>query len=234
MYDNIFNAQFPARFRKNNTRGDRFISKLTRLNNDIRAPQLRVIDQDGNQLGILSRLEALRLAEEQELDLVEISPDANPPVAKIVDWGKFNYQRTKQAQKNKKTAKTLEMKQMRFGLKISEHDLGVKMKKVDGFLDAGHKVKITAFFRGRELAHKDLGFKLAEKVINDFGDQVVVDQQPQLAGKQLSFVVRPSNSRLKQVQKDAAAKEASAKNSSGETAVAAEAVPADASSRFSV
>lgn len=121
---------------------------------------------------------------------MEISPDADPPVAKIVDWGKFNYQRTKQAQKNKKNAKSLEMKQMRFGLKISEHDLAVKMSKVRGFLEAGHKVKITAFFRGRELAHKDLGFKIAEKVIASFGDMVVVDQQPQLAGKQLSFVVR--------------------------------------------
>ena len=130
------------------------------------------------------------MAEDQELDLVEISPDADPPVATIVDWGKFNYQRTKQAQKNKKTSKALEMKQMRFGLKISEHDLGVKMGKVKGFLEAGHKVKITAFFRGRELAHKDLGFKIAEKVIASFGDMIVVDQQPQLAGKQLSFVVR--------------------------------------------
>ena len=138
----------------------------------------------------MTRNEALRLAEDQELDLVEISPDADPPVAKIVDWGKFNYQRTKQLQKNKKNAKVLEMKQMRFGLKISEHDLGVKMGKVRSFLEAGHKVKITAFFRGRELAHKDLGFKIADKVIADFGDMVVVDQAPQLAGKQLSFVVR--------------------------------------------
>lgn len=149
-----------------------------------------MIDAEGNQLGIISRSEALRIAEDEGLDLVEISPDADPPVAKIVDWGKFNYQRTKQAQRNKKNAKTLEMKQMRFGLKISEHDLGVKMSKVRGFLEAGHKVKITAFFRGRELAHKDLGFKIAEKVIADFGDMVVVDQAPQLAGKQLSFVVR--------------------------------------------
>ena len=133
------------------------------------------------------------------MDLVEISPDADPPVAKIVDWGKFNYQRTKQAQKNKRTTKSLEMKQMRFGLKISDHDLGVKMKKVDGFLDAGHKVKITAFFRGRELAHKDLGFKIADKVINDFTDQIVVDQAPQLAGKQLSFVIRSSATRRKPV-----------------------------------
>jgi translation initiation factor IF-3 len=156
----------------------------------------------------MSRSEALKAAEDQELDLVEISPEADPPVAKIVDWGKFNYQRTKQANKNKKASKTLEMKQMRFGLKISEHDLGVKMKKVSGFLDAGHKVKITAFFRGRELAHKDLGFKLADKVIADFGDTIIVDQQPQLAGKQLSFVVRGSANRLKEAAKAASAAKA--------------------------
>jgi len=135
----------------------------------------------------------LALAEERELDLVEISPNADPPVAKIVDWGKFNYQRTKQLQKSKKNAKTLEVKQMRFGLKISDHDLyDVKMRKVKGFLEAGHKVKITAFYRGRELAHKELGFVLAEKVIASFGDTIQVDQQPQMAGKQLSFVIRSS------------------------------------------
>jgi len=174
------------------------ISKTNRLNSEIRAPQLRVLDQDGNQLGILSRNEALRIAEEQDLDLVEISADANPPVAKIVDWGKYNYQRTKQLQKNKRNAKALEVKQMRFGLKISEHDLGVKLRKVTDFLEAGHKVKLTIFYRGRELAHKDLGFKLAEKVISDFGDTIVVDQAPQFAGKQLNFVIRSSHAKAKE------------------------------------
>ncbi len=173
------------------------ISKYTRLNQDIRAPQLRVVDEDGKQLGVLDRREALAMAEEQGLDLVEISPDANPPVVKIVDWGKYNYQRTKQLQKNKKTAKALEVKQMRFGLKIGDHDLGIKMKKVTGFLETGHKVKLTIFYRGRELAHKELGFKLAEKVIADFGDQIVVDQTPQFAGKQLNFVIRSNHAKAK-------------------------------------
>lgn len=159
----------------------------------IRATQLRVIDQDGKQLGVLTKGEALRLAEEHELDLVEISPDADPPVAKIIDWGKYNYQKTKQLQKNKKSAKSFEVKQMRFGLKIGEHDLGVKTRKIQGFLDAGHKVKITVFYRGRELAHKDLGFKLADKVIAGFDDRIAVDQAPQLSGKQLSFVIRSNN-----------------------------------------
>lgn len=122
--------------------------------------------------------------------MVEISPEANPPVAKIIDWGKYNYQRTKQQQKNKRSAKTLDVKQMRLGLKIGEHDMQVKLGKVTKFLEAGHKVKVTIFFRGRELAHKDLGFKLAEKITSMLGEAVVVDQQPQLAGKQLSFLIR--------------------------------------------
>lgn len=134
----------------------------------------------------------MQIAQEQDLDLVEISPDADPPVCKIVDWGKFNYQRTKQLQKNRKTAKTLDMKQMRFGLKIGAHDLQIKMNKVTKFLEAGHKVKITLFYRGREQAHREIGFNIAKRVIEDFGDTIVVDQQPQLAGKQLSFVIRHS------------------------------------------
>lgn len=149
-----------------------------------------MIDQEGRQLGILSRSEAIQIAQEQGLDLVEISPNAEPPVAKIIDWGKYNYQRTKQLQKSKRQAKALDVKQMRFGLKISEHDLQVKLRKVTDFLEAGHKVKITVFYRGRELAHKELGFKLAEKVIDMFGDKIIVDQLPQLTGKQLNFVIR--------------------------------------------
>lgn len=158
---------------------------------------MRVIDEDGNQLGILSRSEALQAAIDRELDLVEISPDAKPPVVKIVDWGKYNYQRTKQLQRNKRNTKTLDLKQMRFGLKISAHDLGVKLRKVTDFLEAGHKVKITIFYRGRELAHKELGFKLADKVISDLGETIVVDQTPEFAGKQLNFVIRSNHAKAK-------------------------------------
>lgn len=148
-----------------------------------------MIDEEGKQLGVLTKREALQLAEERELDLVEVSPDANPPVARIVDWGKYNYQRTKQQQKNRKAAKATELKQMRFGLKIGEHDLAIKLGKVAKFLDDGHKVRLTIVYRGREQAHKEIGFKLAQKVIDDFGDTIAVDQQPQLAGRQLNFVV---------------------------------------------
>lgn len=151
---------------------------------------------------MLSRNEAIQLARDQDLDLVEISPEANPPVAKVVDWGKYNYQRTKQLQKNRKNAKSLEVKQMRFGLKISDHDIGVKLRKVSQFLEAGHKVKLAVFYRGRELAHKDLGFQLADRIINQLGDSILVDQQPQFAGRQLTFVIRSNNAKAKDTQRD--------------------------------
>jgi translation initiation factor IF-3 len=140
----------------------------------------------------LTRQEALDLARERELDLVEISPAADPPVCKIVDWGKYNYQRTKQLQKNRKSAKILEVKQIRFGLKISPHDLSIKMNHATKFLNAGHKVKVTLMYRGREQAHKEIGFQIAQKIIEDFGETIVVDQQPQLAGRQLNMVIRSS------------------------------------------
>ncbi len=166
----------------------------------------------------MDRNEALRLAQEQELDLVEISPNANPPVVKIVDWGKYNYQKTKQQQANKRGNKILDMKQMRFGLKIGDHDLEVKMRKVTGFLEAGHKVKITLVFRGRELAHKDIGFKLAERVIRDFGDTIAVDQQPMLAGKQLTFVIRGTGKPVaKRPDREAEPLGSDAESASGET-----------------
>lgn len=145
----------------------------------------------------MSRQEALQAARDAELDLVEISPNANPPVAKIIDWGKYNYQKTKQLQKSKKNAKSSDLKQMRFGLKISDHDINVKLKKVISFLEDGDKVRISVIFRGRELAHKEIGFSLMEKIINMLSDISVVDQAPQFAGRQISAVVRSNNAKVK-------------------------------------
>lgn len=142
---------------------------------------------------MLSRQEALEAARAAGLDLVEISPDASPPVAKIINWGKYNYQKTKQLQKSKRSAKVVDVKQMRFGLKISDNDLGVKCRKITEFLEDGHKVKIMVVYRGRELAHKEIGFKLADRIIESFGESIAVDQQPQFAGKQLGFVIRSTH-----------------------------------------
>lgn len=174
------------------------ISKNTRLNESIRAPQLRVITEDGRQLGVMSRIEALNTAKNEGLDLVEVSPNANPPVAKVIDWGKYNYQRTKQLQKNKRNTKAVDVKQIRLGLKIGQHDLEVKLKKVNNFLNEGHKVKFAIFYRGRELAHKDIGYKLAERIIEQIGDRAIVDQKPQFSGKQLIFTIRSNtNAKIK-------------------------------------
>ena len=145
----------------------------------------------------MSRQEALQAARDAGLDLVEISPNANPPVAKIIDWGKYNYQKTKQLQKSKKNAKSSDLKQMRFGLKISDHDIDVKLKKVISFLEDGDKVRISVIFRGRELAHKEIGFSLMDKIIKLISDISVVDQPPQFAGRQISAVVRSNNAKVK-------------------------------------
>ena len=142
---------------------------------------------------MLSREEALAAARDADLDLIEVSPEASPPVAKIVDWGKYNYQRTKQAQKSRAKSKPLDLKQMRVSLRIGQNDLEIKMRKVTGFLDAGHKVKIAVVYRGRELAHKELGYQLADRIIADLGDGIVVEQNPEFAGRQLSFVVRKTH-----------------------------------------
>ncbi|MDB5165121.1 MAG: infC [Candidatus Saccharibacteria bacterium] len=121
---------------------------------------------------------------------MEISPNAAPPVAKIVDWGKYQYQKMKEQQKTRKSSKQSELKQMRFGLKIGSGDLDIKLRKIRGFLSEGHKVRIQIFYRGREMAHKDLGYVMIDKIINLLEDDAIVEQQPQMAGRNLSIVVR--------------------------------------------
>lgn len=121
---------------------------------------------------------------------MEISPNADTPVAKIIDWGKFQYQKMKEQQKNRKNAKQSELKQMRLGLKIGINDLEIKLRKIRKFLADGDKVKIMIFFRGREMAHKELGYDLMNQIIAKLEDDAVVEQKPQMAGRNLSITVR--------------------------------------------
>lgn len=139
----------------------------------------------------------MQAARDADLDLVEISPGAKPPVAKIIDWGKYNYQKTKQLQRNKRNTKVSELKQMRFGLKISDNDMAVKIKKVTGFLTDGDKVRISVVFRGREMAHKEIGFALMDKILQNVSEISSIDQTPQFAGRQISAVVRSKNAKVK-------------------------------------
>jgi translation initiation factor IF-3 len=166
------------------------INTSIRINGAIRARELRVIGPDGDQLGIMSRDEAMKIAEKAGVDLVEISPNAEPPVAKIVDWGKFQYQKMKELQKSRRNNKAGELKQMRFGLKIGSNDLEIKLRKIRGFLSEGNKVKILIFFRGREMAHKELGYVLIDKVIAALEGEAILEQKPVMAGRNLSIVIR--------------------------------------------
>lgn len=149
-----------------------------------------MIDADGSQVGVISRTEALAKAEAAGLDLVEVSPQANPPVARIIDWGKYVYQKEKQQQKSRKNQKGQDLKQLRFGLKIGQHDYDIKMKKVEAWLDEGHKIRISAVFRGREMAHRELGYVLLDRILESLEDNAVIESKPEMAGRFLSMQIR--------------------------------------------
>jgi len=138
----------------------------------------------------MSLRDALQAAEDAGLDLVEISPNANPPVAKIIDWGKFQYQKMKDQQRNKRAAKASDLKQMRFGLKIGSGDLEVKLRKIKTFLADGHKVRIQVVYKGREMAHKEIGYELIDKIMSQLEEDAILEQKPQIAGRNLSVVIR--------------------------------------------
>ena len=140
----------------------------------------------------MSSKDAFNLARDAGVDLVEISANAHPPVVKIIDWGKYQYQKMKEEAKNRTKAreKQSELKQMKIGLKISENDLNIKVRKIKGFLEDGDRVKIMIIFRGREMAHKEIGQSLLDKVISLLGDDVIVEGKPQFSGRNLSVGIR--------------------------------------------
>ena len=162
------------------------------MNEEIRYPEVRVIGPSGEQLGIMSSREAQLLAKEQGVDLVEIAANANPPVVKIIDWGKYQYQKVKEEAKNRRKAreKQSELKQMKIGLKISDNDLNIKVRKMRGFLDDGDRVKIMIIFKGREMAHKEIGNGLLDKVVSLLGEDVMMEGKPNMSGRNLSVQVR--------------------------------------------
>ncbi len=143
-------------------------------------------------MGVMSKEEALKVARQDDLDLVLITASSDPPTAKVVDWGKYNYQRKKKQQQIRQAhlGKVGNLKQMRFGMKISDYDLDVKLRKVDKFLGEGCKVRLTIILRGREMEHKDLAFELAEKIINKLEDAGAVEQKPQINGRQINMIIR--------------------------------------------
>lgn len=134
----------------------------------------------------------MQRAELAGLDLVEVSPNASPPVARIVDWGKFKYEKTKQLKQQKKQQKAVDIKQIRLGMRIGENDLNIKVDKAKKFLEAGHKVKVMLLYRGRENAHKELGYALVDKITEKLGDLAAIDQPAQISGRNLTITYRRS------------------------------------------
>lgn len=150
---------------------------------------MRLIDAEAKQVGVVSLREALRLAEEQGLDLAEVSPSANPPVVKILDWGKYRYEQEKQAAKSRKNQKTIDIKQVRLGLKTNKHDIEVKKRAALKFLEKGHKVKVNLRFRGREITHPELGREVLEAFYSDLADKADREQAISQTGRELSMII---------------------------------------------
>jgi translation initiation factor IF-3 len=174
-------------FRRSAAIRDRF-----RINNRIRAPQVRLIDEEGAQLGIVTLREALTIAEQRGLDLMEVAPNAVPPVCRIVDYGKFRYEQTKKDREARKNQKQAELKEVRLKPKTDDHDLEVKAKQARKFLLAGDKVKFTVRFRGREIFHPDIGREMLEQMAEDLRDVATIEQRPLMEGRALSLLLAPS------------------------------------------
>lgn len=162
-----------------------------RINDEIRVPQVRLIDDRGEMLGVMSAREALIRAYDVGLDLVEISPNAVPPVCKILDYGKYKYEQQKKANEARKKQKVVEIKEIKVRPNIDDHDYDVKMKQMKNFIGEGDKVKVTLRFRGREMAHQELGVKVLERIRNDLNELAKVEQMPKLENRQMVMVVAP-------------------------------------------
>ena len=166
-------------------------SQEHRRNDEIRAPQIRLIDIDGDMKGVISRAEALRLAEESELDLVEIQPNAEPPVCRIMDYGKFCFEQTKRAKEAKKNQKVIEIKEVRMSSTIDTHDFNVKVNQAVKFLNGGDKIKVSVRFKKRTLAHPQFGEELLAKFKDAISEAGVVDKPSKMEGRSLVMFVSP-------------------------------------------
>lgn len=168
---------------------------MTRINDRIRAPRVRVVTSDGQQLGVMSARDALAKAQSLGLDLVEIAGQVDPPVCKIVDYGKFKYEQAKLKKQKSKSA--TRMKEVKFRVGTGQHDYNIKLGRAEGFLETNHKVRFVLQFRGRENAHKDLGFVVLKRIIEDLKTMAQVDQAPRLNGRAVAMILSPLPAHLR-------------------------------------
>ncbi len=162
-----------------------------RVNGEIRSESIRLVDQNGNMIGVVQVSEGIRMAEAAGLDLVEISPTAKPPVCKVLDYGKYKYEAQKKAHDARKKQKVIQIKEIKLRPTIDKHDLEIKIRNVLGFLDEGDKVRITLRFRGREMDHSEVGMKILEKVQEALKDHSKIENSPRIEGKQIVMLVGP-------------------------------------------
>ena len=176
----------------------------TRTNQRIRVPEIFLIGPAGEQIGVVATYEALNQARAAGLDLVEISPTARPPVCRIMDYGKFQYDKSKKEKQNRRNASATRVKEIQLHPSVGDNDYNVKMRHMKEFLEDGHRVKVSLYFRGRENAHKELGFDLMNRVLADIREVGVVEQAPKLLGKNILMVIMP-NPKAKHAPKPATA-----------------------------
>ena len=162
-----------------------------RVNDEITSSSIRLVDQNGNMLGVVAATEGIRLAEQAGLDLVEIAPTASPPVCKILDYGKYRYEIQKKAHEARKKQKVIQIKEIKLRPTIDKHDLEIKVRNVIGFVDEGDKVRITLRFRGREMDHQELGMQVLERVQELLKEQAKIESPPRIEGKQIVMMVGP-------------------------------------------
>ena len=167
------------------------IVKEASINWEIKAPEVRVIDPDGKQVGVLSVKEAIRIAEERGMDLVEVAPNSQPPVCRIMNYGKYKYQQSKRTQEARKHQTVIRIKEVKVRPRTEEHDFQFKLRHVKRFLDEGNKVKISMLFRGREIAHPEFGKEVLNRFIEEVKETTVIEQSPRLEGRNMVMILAP-------------------------------------------
>jgi translation initiation factor IF-3 len=183
-------------------RGDHIATEDAKINDRIRAREVLLIAADGEQLGVRPLPEALSLAREQDLDLVEVAANANPPVCRIMDFNRWVYEQQQKRKESRKKTTSVVIKEMKFRPKIDVHDYSTKMRHVERFLDEGNKVKLTIMFRGREMAHPELGLRILERIAEEVAEIAIVESSPRQDGRNMTMVLHPVAKRTKKAKAD--------------------------------
>jgi translation initiation factor IF-3 len=201
------------------------VQDTTRINDRIRVPQVRLIDETGSQLGVMDTDEALRVAQGKDLDLVEVAPEAKPPVCRILDYSKYKYEQAQKVKQAKKHQQQINVREIKFRPKIAAHDYATKKGHVERFLKAKDKVKVTIMFRGREVTHPERGVALLDRLAEELAELAIVEQRPNLDGRNMTMVLGPSKAVIAGEVEDAPAAAADGAAPEGEPAAEPEAQP---------